>query len=246
MNQRYKLFIEYDGTHFSGWQKQPEVRTVEGVIERALSTLYQMETDVIGQGRTDAGVHALQQIAHVDLPDLYSESRIIHAMRGLLPEDVTIYGVEKTNSEFHSRFDALSRKYKYRVSNRPIPIDRHKIWYSFLDCDMKLLNECANIILGVHDFLHFCIPNEDPYLTTKCTIEESFWIKDAGIMTYTISGNRFLRQMVRRLVGTMVQVSAGRIELINFEQMISGSIGSTPVFTAPSNGLTLESVDYGD
>ena len=246
MSQRFKLFIEYDGTHFSGWQKQPDVRTVEGVIESALSTLYQKEIDVVGQGRTDAGVHALQQIAHVDLPVLHSESRIIHAMRGLLPEDVTIYRVEKTNSEFHSRFDALSRKYRYRVANRPIPIDRHKTWYSFLDCDIKLLNECANIILGEHDFLHFCVPNDDPHLTTKCNIKESFWTKDTGIMTYTISGNRFLRQMVRRLVGTMVQVSAGRIELINFEQMIYGSIGSDPIFTAPSNGLTLESVDYGD
>lgn len=244
MNQRYKLLIEYDGTHFSGWQKQPDRRTVEGVIEKAFSTLYQLDIDVIGQGRTDAGVHALHQVAHVDLPETYNERRIIHAMRGLLPEDVTIFGVEKTHSEFHSRFDAISRKYIYRVSNRPIPLDRHKIWYNYVDCDIDLLNECASLLNGDHNFLHFCIPNEDPKLTTRCIITESIWRRDGGILTYSIVGNRFLRQMVRRLVGTMVQVSAGREELRNFEEMLNKPKSIIPAFTAPTRGLTLESVEY--
>lgn len=246
MIQRYKLLIEYDGTHFSGWQKQPDERTVEGEIEKALSTLYQVEIDVIGQGRTDAGVHAIQQIAHVDLPDTYSERRILHAMRGLLSEDVTIFGINRTNAEFHSRFDAISRKYKYRISNRPIPLDRHKIWYSFLECDIVLLNKCAKLILGTHDFHSFCIPNDDPNLTTQCTIIESVWSKEAGVLIYTIEGNRFLRQMVRRLVGTMVQVSAGKLELKKFEQMLTQFKSSTPAYSAPPNGLTLVSVEYGD
>lgn len=246
MNQRYKLFIEYDGSNFSGWQIQPQERTVEGEIEKALSTLYQMEIDVIGQGRTDAGVHALQQIAHVDLPDVYNKRRIIHAMRGLLPEDVTIFSIEKTHAEFHSRFDAASRKYIYRVANRPVPIDRHKIWYSFLDCDLDLLKMCADLVKGEHDFFQFCIPNEDPHLTTRCTIHESNWKIEAGIFNYTIAANRFLRQMVRRLVGTMVQVSAGKIELKKFKEMVMHPTIENSSFTAPPNGLTLVSVEYDD
>lgn len=246
MNQRYKLLIEYDGTHFSGWQIQPKERTVEGVIEKALSTLYQLDIDVVGQGRTDTGVHALHQVAHADLPDTYSERRIIHAMRGLLPEDVSIFAIEKINSEFHSRFDAISRKYIFRVANRPIPLDRHKIWYSFLDCDIELLHKCANFIIGDHDFLQFCIPNEDPHLTTRCTVTESIWRKDGELLIYTIRGNRFLRKMVRRLVGTMVQVSAQKMQLKNFEEMLSNPTSTAPAYTAPPHGLTLDSVEYAN
>ncbi len=246
MLQRYKLLIEYDGTHFYGWQKQPDERTVEGEIEKALSTLYQLEIDVIGQGRTDAGVHAIQQVAHVDLPDTYNESRILHAMRGLLPEDVTIFHLEKTHSEFHSRFDAISRKYIYRIASRPIPLDRHKVWYSFMECDIAILNQCAKILLGEHDFHSFCIANDDPNLTTQCTITESSWSKEDGLLIYTIEGNRFLRQMVRRLVGTMVQVSAGRIEPKKFEVMLTKLNSTTPAFSAPPRGLTLVSVGYED
>tara|TARA_R100001143_G_C3361367_1_gene137143 strand:- start:85441 stop:86205 length:765 start_codon:yes stop_codon:yes gene_type:complete len=246
MIQRYKLLIEYDGTHFSGWQKQPNERTVEGEIEKALSTLYQVDVDVIGQGRTDAGVHAIQQVAHVDLPDTYNERRILHAMRGLLSEDVTIFGIKKTHTGFHSRFDAISRKYKYKISNRPIPLDRHKIWYSFIDCDIELLKKCSNIILGTHDFYSFCIPNDDPNLTTQCTILESLWSMEDGVLIYTIEGNRFLRQMVRRLVGTMVQVSAGKIELIKFVEMLTQADKPISAYTAPSKGLTLVSVNYDE
>lgn len=246
MNQRYKLFIEYDGSNFSGWQKQPNERTVEGEIEKALSTLYQLDIDVVGQGRTDAGVHALKQVAHVDLPDTYNERRIIHAMRGLLPEDVIIFNIERTDDEFHSRFDAISRSYIYRLANRPIPLDRHKIWYCYQECSFELLNECAHFIKGEHDFLQFCIPNEDPNLTTRCIISESFWQIENGILIYSITGNRFLRQMVRRLVGTMVHVSAGKLERRVFEQMITQPKGAFQAFTAPSHGLVLDSVMYDD
>jgi len=244
IKQRFKLHIQYDGTHFSGWQKQPEGRTVEGVIEKALSTLYQMDIDVIGQGRTDAGVHALQQVAHVDLPVKYNEKRIIHAMRGLLPEDVSIYGINKTDSEFHARFDAISRTYSYRIANRPIPIDRHKIWYYFHDVNLELLKECAESILGEHDFLQFCIANENPKLTTTCTITESRWRNKEGILIYTINGNRFLRHMVRRLVGTMMEVSAGKLSLKQFEGMLIEPLNKIPAYSAPAYGLILESVEY--
>lgn len=244
MKQRYKLLIEYDGSEFSGWQKQPEERTVEGVIEQALSTLFQSEIDIIGQGRTDAGVHALQQVAHADLPELYDQRRIIHAMRGLLPEDVTIYGVEKKDTSFHSRFDAISRTYTYSIVNRPIPLDRHKTWYSFMECDFNVLDDCANRILGDHDFLQFCIANQDPHLTTRCIISESKWRRRDGLIEYTITGNRFLRHMVRRLVGTMVHVSAGKASLHDFQEMLTSSKDNISAYTAPAHGLTLKSVSY--
>lgn len=246
MTNRYKLLIEYDGTHFSGWQKQPFERTVEGEIEKALSTLYQIKIDIIGQGRTDAGVHAIEQVAHVDLPAHLSEQRVIHAMRGLLPNDVTIYGIEKCRDDFHARFDAISRSYSYKLSNRPVPLDRHKIWYSYLYPDETLLIEMSDRILGKHDFLQFCTPNNDPDLTTICTVSESKWERKGGLWIYTITGNRFLRHMVRRLVGTMVQVASGKTRFDIFQKMLKYPEGNFAAFTAPPNGLTLKSVKYPD
>lgn len=115
---RYKIIIEYDGTHFNGWQIQPDARTVEGVIEQAFSILFQEKIDIAGQGRTDTGVHARAQVAHVDLPDKFHAGKIISAMNSLLPEDVTLLDIKMVNSDFHARFDALSRTYNYQIIQR--------------------------------------------------------------------------------------------------------------------------------
>ncbi len=241
---RFKLTFEYEGTDFKGWQRQPDVRTVEGVIEEALSKLYQKEINIIGQGRTDSGVHALSQTAHADLPDRYSLNRIEHALRGLLPGDVVLKKIEPADPNFHARFGAIKRAYRYQVSPLPAAIHRNYVWCYFQDMNVELLKTCAELVLGEHDFINFCIPNEEEFGTTICSITESNWTEDSGLLVYEIEGNRFLRHMVRRLVGSMIQVSVGKISLNKFEGLLSGDEVRQKAFSAPACGLFLTNVIY--
>lgn len=243
-NSRWKLTFEYDGTHFKGWQKQPGLRTVQGVIENAFTTLYQLKIKVAGQGRTDAGVHAVDQTAHTDLPDIYSRRRILHAMKGLLPSDVALLEVEQTEPGFHARFDAVARKYHYKIMTRQSPLNRFTSWYVYSELDGEKLHECAEPIVGKHDFVNFCIPPEDEHLTTLCAITESRWTKSKNGWIYQIEGNRFLRHLVRRLVGTMVRVSEGKLSLTDFKKLLEGEKTAGKGFAAPARGLLLEKVRY--
>ncbi|WP_234571856.1 tRNA pseudouridine(38-40) synthase TruA [Rhodohalobacter sp. 614A] len=244
MNNRYKLTFEYDGTNFNGWQKQPEGRTVQDVIEKALSTFYQEQIEIVGQGRTDAGVHAKEQVAHADLPSLYSLQRILRAMAGLFPEDVALVDAKKMDDDFHARFHAKSRIYQYRVLERQSPIMRNFSWSVFKPVSVALLDECAGMILGEHDFINFCIPPDISEMTTLCTIQQSFWRKEEGVLIYQIEGNRFLRHLVRRLVGAMVQVADGTLQFNDFQQLLVTQPARRKAHAAPAKGLTLMSVSY--
>lgn len=242
---RYRLTFEFDGTDFSGWQIQPDVRTVESVVEDAFSQLYQTPIDVIGQGRTDAGVHAIAQTAHVDLPDRYTSERIMHAMKGLLSEDVALKMIEPVANDFHARFDAVSREYLYRISTSPSPLNRHYAWYLYQQTEFEKLQKCAKLILGQHDFINFCIPPDEEEMTTISTITKSEWIKRGEILEYRIEGNRFLRHMVRRLVGMMVEVASGKSEVIELENLLSEP-AKQKAPSAPAKGLHLFAVRYID
>jgi tRNA pseudouridine38-40 synthase len=241
---RYKLLFEYDGTDFSGWQKQPAGRTVEGEIEKGLSQLFQQELDIIGQGRTDAGVHAKAQVAHVDLPPVYSCEKIVHAMQGLLPEDIALYSVIRVHNDFHARFDAVARRYQYNVSLRKSPLQRRYSWHITGRTDINILHELAEGIKGTHDFVNFCIPPVDGYQTTICDISESKWYEIENQLVYVIEGNRFLRHMVRRLAGSMMHVAIGRSEREVFNKHLYGGESKKKAFSAPARGLTLTKVLY--
>lgn len=241
---RWKLTFEYDGTNFSGWQKQPSGRTVEGEIETSFSTLYQQEIDVIGQGRTDAGVHAKGQVAHVDLPDRFTSQRLIHAMRGLLPKDVALLQAEQTYPDFHARFNATERSYSYSVMQRHSPLQRNRVWNCLYELDFTLLQKMAGLVLETRDFVNFCIPDENSFTTTESKISVSEWSFDGDIYTYKISGNRFLRHMVRRLVGSMINVATGKLTIQEFCDLLNGEPVKQKGHAAPSHGLFLESVSY--
>lgn len=241
---RWKLVFEYDGADFSGWQKQPDVRTVEDEIERAFSTLYQQEIDIIGQGRTDAGVHARKQVAHADLPSSFTSNRLIHAMRGLLPKDVVLMGADKTYSDFHARFSATERSYSYIVSGQLSPLMRHRAWCCGYSLDANILHDLAGRVKQNREFVNFCIPDPDQFLTTECRITESFWETSGDLIVYRITANRFLRHMVRRLVGSMVQVAAGKESPKSFYDLLEGKEVVKKGHSAPPHGLYLESVAY--
>lgn len=242
--KRWKLTFEYDGTNFRGWQRQPEGRTVEGVIEQAFSTLYQREIDIIGQGRTDAGVHALGQTAHVDLPEKYSARRIVHAMRGLLPEDAALLKAETVEADFHARFHAKSRSYCYRISEKQAPINRHSVWTYERRLNEERLKTCAEIIRGEHNFLNFCIPPEEEHATTICFIKKSEWTRENGLLVYRIEADRFLRHMVRRLVGSMLKVADGTLTPVEFQELLSANNVKQKGHAAPASGLVLVQVVY--
>jgi len=242
--KRYKLTFEFEGTDFKGWQRQPDVRTVEGVIEEAFSKFYQKEINIIGQGRTDAGVHALSQTAHADLPDCYSILKIEQAMRGLLPRDVVLKEMIEVDEDFHARFNAVKRAYQYQVSTKPVALHRQLVWSYFFEPNIELLHECADKVQGEHDFVNFCIPNDEEFGTTICSITKSKWREENGLLLYEIKGNRFLRHMVRRLVGGMIQVSAGKLNLNEFDRLLTGQEVRQKAFSAPASGLILTGVQY--
>lgn len=243
---RWKLTFEYDGSAFNGWQIQPRGRTVEGVIEEAFSKLYQTDIDIIGQGRTDAGVHALGQVAHADLPVKYEGERILHAMKGLLPEDVALLNAEPVEPNFHARFHAKSRQYKYQMAVRPTPVLRHQAWQYFKTPDESILHHCAGMILGRFDFVNFCIPSGVEHTTTICTLFKSEWHKEGELWVYRIEGDRFLRHMVRRLVGEMVKAAEKPGDSGRFEGLFNGKGIRQKAHSAPAKGLFLEAVNYSD
>ena len=241
---RWKLVFEYDGTNFSGWQRQPDARTVELVIETALSKLYQQEIDIIGQGRTDAGVHARGQVAHADLPDAFTPERLVHAMRGMLPKDVALLSARRVDHDFHSRFSATSRSYSYCVMRRQSPLMRFRAWNAGYDLDIKLLNQMADRVGRTREFVNFCIPDPDQIQTTESKILESVWNIKGDKLQYSVSANRFLRHMVRRLVGSMIYVASGREPIDWFDMLLSGETVSRKGHSAPAHGLYLERVEY--
>lgn len=242
--QRYLLTIEYDGSDFHGWQKQPDQRTVEGELEKAFSQLYQSEIDLIGQGRTDAGVHAEQQTAHVDLPDSISVERVLHAMRGLLPQDILLKRIDKAGSDFHARFDAVSRCYEYWITTEKSPLLRRITWFPGRTMNLTLLKKCAGVVTGEHDFRCFCIQPDHNLQTTICTISECRWEEWDYGYRFTIRGDRFLRQMVRRLVGTMVRIAAGEESIGVYLNALKGGSSEIQIRTAPPQGLRLKKVEY--
>lgn len=241
---RWKLVFEYDGTDFSGWQRQPNARTVEQEIETAFSTLYQKDIDIIGQGRTDAGVHARCQVAHVDLPPKFSSKKLLHAMRGLLPKDIALLEADVIHNDFHARFDATVRSYSYTVLQRHSPLMRKRAWSCGFTLDEIQLEEMAEKVKKTRDFINFCIPDADQNLTTESTIITSQWELDNNGYTYKISANRFLRHMVRRLVGSMVLVAAGRNSTVSFEELLEGNEVTQKGYSAPAHGLYLDFVLY--
>lgn len=242
---RWKLTFEFDGTDFKGWQRQKKgIRTVQGVIEEAFSRFYQKDIAVAGQGRTDSGVHALQQTAHADLPDTFEQHRILRAINSILPKDVALTDAQKTDFNFHARFNAVSRTYQYRIITRQSPLQRRYAWLVQGDIEIDKLQRCANLIMGENDFINFCKPPEDEYLSTICMIKECRWERNDKDLLFRIEGNRFLRHLVRRLVGTMVQVSTDEMTVQDFEELLKSEEKVRKGHSAPAHGLMLLNVNY--
>jgi tRNA pseudouridine38-40 synthase len=254
-DRNLKLTVEYDGTDFSGWQVQPEMRTVQGALEDALADLAGERLRVTGAGRTDAGVHALGQVASVatslDLP----ADRIGAAVNARLAADVRITAVEDVPESFHARFDAVSRSYFYLIGSVESPVWRRNRWFVSAALDVGAMREALRVLEGEHDFSSFCLAGSEPDHHV-CRVTEISLGRTAGIslesqvthgdmLILRITANRFLRGMVRSIVGTAVEVGRGSTTPGQFEEILAARDRGAAGATAPPHGLYLEAVRYG-
>tara|TARA_Y100000590_G_C15451986_1_gene913069 strand:- start:105 stop:821 length:717 start_codon:yes stop_codon:yes gene_type:complete len=236
--------IQYDGSKFLGWQIQKEGRTVQGVIEDNLKKISNSEYRVklYGAGRTDKGVHAWAQVAHVDLNIKLNEQDIQNALNANLPLDCRIINIEKIGNDFHARYDAKSRYYRYQCYIGDSILYRNQSWI-LPSLDIDYLNMFAKKLIGNHDFLSFCKYSEDQK-STDCSVFESKWSSDKKMLTYKIGANRFLHHMIRYLVGTMVLLHQKRFSEKEFLSLLTEPRKEVKIIKAPPQGLILERINY--
>ncbi|MFA6168366.1 MAG: tRNA pseudouridine(38-40) synthase TruA [Gemmatimonadaceae bacterium] len=244
----FQLVLHYDGTDFSGWQVQPETRTVQGTLESALARLCGGPVRVTGAGRTDAGVHARGQAASVEVPLHWTPDRLRHVLNAQLPDDVFVSAVHEMQPEFHARFSATSRRYSYAVGLDEAarsPFRRRWEWPLDRPVDGDALAWCAAALLGEHQFFGFAVrgtaPDDDDH---RCEIRLARWRVVPGGRVFDIEGNRFLHHMVRFLVGTMIEVATHRRPREDFAALLVADANDEVSPPAPSCGLCLEQVTY--
>jgi tRNA pseudouridine38-40 synthase len=242
--QRYRLLIEYDGTNFAGWQAQPEARTVQGTLEAAAAGILQQPVRAHGAGRTDAGVHARGQVAHVDASTALDEYTLRRALNARLPEDVTVRAVERAPSDFHARYSASSRAYSYTVTLERRSIGRSYAWHVFGRLRHAAMAEAAALLAGTHDFTTFSRLPSQPQAHAFCHVFEATWTLGDGAAVFAVRANRFLPGMVRALVGGLVEVGRGRIAAPDLAGLLERRDRAAAPMLVPAHGLVLERVEY--
>ncbi|MBK6766917.1 MAG: tRNA pseudouridine(38-40) synthase TruA [bacterium] len=243
---RYRIDLQYDGTEFSGMQWQPDRRTVQQCVEEALEPLFESFVRLIPSSRTDAGVHAAQQVAHFDVPVKRAPHAIVRACNSTMPQDVRIVTAEERDETFHARFSARWRGYEYRVSQVPVALGRQYVWQYFQPTKIETLEMLAQQIIGTHSFLSFAHENPIERHGYECTVFHSSWTTRGPLFVYEIQASRFLHGMVRMLVGTMIDIASGRGSAKSIAEVLAAHDNRLAGTKAPANGLTLMRVGYND
>lgn len=238
-----KLTLEYEGTNYYGWQVQPGGRTVQGVLEKSLEDLLQESVRIIGAGRTDAGVHAKGQVANFTTESKLLLYEIHRGLNALLPRDVVVRCAEEVPAKFHARYDATSRKYLYRISSQPTALRRNFVWTIFSALDLGLMREAAQPLVGTHDFASFCLGSEERS-HYRCTVQQVSLKRAKDETHFQIAADRFLRAMVRVIVGRLVEVGRGRLTPVKFLEFLEKEGNQPSTMVAPPQGLCLMEVQY--
>lgn len=242
--QRYFLYIKYDGTAYNGWQIQPNGRTVQEELQRALSLLLNEDIQAVGAGRTDTGVHARMMVAHFDVDKELDCVWLVYRLNRILPRDISADKAVQVSQDMHARFSAVARTYHYYVHQHKDPFLRAYSCFLPYQLDFDMMNRAAALLTEYDDFAAFCKSNSG-VRTTLCKITEARWIKDGEYSWhFVITANRFLRNMVRAVVGTLIDVGRGRMTTDDFRKTIEGKQRSCAGESMPGNALFLESIEY--
>lgn len=242
---RYLMELAYDGSAYFGWQIQPKQKSVQETIQKALSKIYSnVPITIVGCGRTDTGVHASHYIAHVDLKDVEDTAQLVYKLNKMLPKDIAIKAIKKVANDFHARFDATSRTYRYYIHQEKNPFNNKFSTFYRNELNFEAMNEAASTLIGTHDFTSLSKINED-LKSSICTITEAKWIQlNDKEYYFTITANRFLRNMVRATVGTLFDVGTGKITPSDFQSIIDQKSREAASSSAPAEGLTLWEICY--
>lgn len=243
---RYFIHLAYNGRDFNGWQVQLSVATVQQVVESALSMLLRNKTAVTGAGRTDTGVHARNFYAHFDHPASLDNSELqdlSYRMNRILPPSVVVFEIFPVAGEIHARFSAVSRTYRYYISRRKNPFLTDFSWRYEGGLDTDAMKHIASLLPGYTEFDCFAKKGSNPG-STVCHISESFFIEEPGLLIYHIRANRFLRNMVRAITGTLVEVGKGNMDEAAFRSLLDGGTRSDAGESVPPQGLFLEDIEY--
>ncbi len=245
-SQRYFITLSYDGTRYHGWQIQPNGISVQARLQEALSTLLRQPVSVTGAGRTDAGVHARMMVAHfdIDAPLPLDTRQLAYKLNRLLPYDIAVSKVEPVGNDMHARFSAKSRMYRYYIHTVKDPFRRAYSCEIHYPLDFGRMNEAARVLTTYEDFGAFCKSGAD-VKTTLCEVTDAEWVQTSPESWYfEIRANRFLRNMVRAVVGTLVEVGRGRLSLDEFRKVIEGKRRTDAGESMPGNALFLEDIIY--
>ena len=240
---RYFIEVSYNGKSYHGWQNQPNAVSVQEVLEKALSTLLQEKVAITGAGRTDAGVHATQLFAHFDFETEIIEQDLIFKLNSFLPLDIAIADLFKVKGDAHARFDALSRSYLYRISTNKNPFTTDFAYFLKQDLDIVAMEKACGILLEYNNFQCFSKSNTDvkPY---NCKIENANWEQVDFELHFTITADRFLRNMVRAIVGTMIEIGIGKLKVEDLHTIIKSKDRSKAGYSVPAHGLYLTKIKY--
>lgn len=240
---RYFIELSYNGSAYHGWQNQPDAISVQEVLEKALSMLLKTPIAIMGAGRTDTGVHAKQMFAHFDYEADFNVTDLVFKLNSFLPKDVAIHDIFKVKDDAHTRFDALSRTYLYRVTLKKNVFSVDHVFYVKHALNVDKMKEASKILIQYKDFQCFSKSNTD-VKTYNCDIMTAEWVLVNNELQFTIKANRFLRNMVRAIVGTMINIGLGKIEVDDLHRIIKSKNRSEAGFSVPAHALYLTEVEY--
>lgn len=248
MASKYRYFVKlaYNGTRYLGWQIQRQSPTVQETVNEALSTIFRQDINIVGCGRTDAGVHAREFYAHFDLPELIPPSdkvELIRKFNGYLPRDIVFYDILKVKNNANARFDAISRTYKYEILLRKDPFLENSAYSFFSKLNLGPMNEGAEILFDYTDFTSFSKVNTQ-VKTNNCKIYEANWVLQDPLLIFTIQADRFLRNMVRAIVGTLLDMGKDKLSPEGFRAVIDSKNRSNAGYSVPAHALYLHHVEY--
>ena len=241
--QRYFIELSYDGTNYHGWQVQPNAVTVQEVLDKALSTVLRRPIETVGCGRTDTGVHATEFFAHYEVESSMTIDKVVHSLNGILPSDIAIKNIFPVDDEVHARFSATLRSYQYHIHLNKDPFKHGYSWLLRDEPDIDLMNQAAQIIMQYTDFSCFSKSNTQ-VKTNNCKISRAEWLRTDGGIVFHISADRFLRNMVRAVVGTLLMVGRKEVTPEGIREIINSKDRSNAGTSVPACGLYLTEVKY--